>query len=188
MSDFAFLRAGLGDGEHGESEDALKRTALAMLQMFMEDALGTAARFAAACGRGVVVARDVEYALKYECMSFFFDKPVEMQRARVRALLTRPDDDEPDARQAAEGDATSSEADARSDSDGPSDDGSTATTEGEADDELYSTEFACGDAKARALHRGVTTRVRAWESWRPTDPAHLFMKGVIESSTRTEDA
>ena len=138
----------------------LRKTA-AILKMLLADSVATAGKFAAACGRQKIVAKDTVYALKYEARVFFdkddLERRFEESLAEEREHSYETDDD----------DESDEEDDEEEDE------------EDDEEDEAYTTEFAVGDAQ---FHQTVLRIAQDWNAWEPTDPVKSMLKRAIDKT------
>lgn len=160
MSDFSFMRSGLGDGEpsNNVSPDFM-RMVVSLMALLCEEALGTAATFAKACGRKQVTPEDTILALKYES-HFFWDKDIDdrfMERLSIEREHTyETDDDE-------------------------SDESDDETAETADEDEVFTDAFVSGD---RELYDRVLDVAARWDTWNPDDVAKRMLKSAIDKTER----
>ena len=167
MSDYAFLRTGLLDGDESAIDTSFLRMVTSILKVLMHDAIETAVQFAETCGRRNVRAKDTVYALKYQAR-VFFDQP-DLETKVLAALAEEnehtydTEDDGSDDNEASEDDNEASDDDVdETDDDGP-----------------YCVEFVKGDAE---FHRSVVRIDADWDAWTPTDPVKAMLKRAIDAT------
>ena len=163
MSDYNFMQSGLGEARPGADPHALDfmQKVASILRVLTEQAMHTACAFCKACGRSVVVERDVALALKYEAHEFF-----------KRDIEQRFDE-------ALSNERTHSYESEEDSEDGGSDEES-AEESTEEEEEAYTQEFVVGDERARQMHAQMRAYGDSWCTWQPEDPIAQLMKNSID--------
>jgi len=138
---------------------------LILMQVLMEEALKTAARFTLVCGRTTVTDKDVCLGLKTQARDFFDSMDWE---ERYFALLN--------------GEQSEEENDECSDGEG----GEGSDGESSGDEEVYSTVFSpppdIDDTEAWAIYLKVLGNEAEWEQWQPDDPLQMSLKRAIDTA------
>lgn len=161
MTDYAFLKTGLGDGQAGASTVEVQRQMMSLCVALVSRAGACAATYAEHAGRSAVVAQDVQMAMQYQAKVFMDtvdDEEVVSAREDVDAAC----------------DAESS----------TEDDVSTTTTEDEeeTDDDQPWTESACSCEVCTGMHEARDT----WETWAPEDEVLKYLKARTTTYLETQ--
>ena len=157
MSDYSFMRSGIGSPIQQQDVDAaqMQATLIALLHCLIRRAMLSAARFARVCGRTSVCKHDIIRALQYQARTFF-DLGEELD-AEFRASLENP--------QASLASINAIVAT-------PHDDDAPFTCE------LTST---CG-LDDRVFYNDVQKYHLEWDDWAPTDPLVFILKQSIDKT------
>ena len=149
-------------GEVEENTEHVE-TVIALMRVFMKEAILVAGRYTCAQERNSVTAEDMQRALKY-CARTFFQRDdndlAEVVRCEQEAMLEEETDEE-----------------------GESEEEEESEEEGESDgeeDEKYT--GATPDASDVQLARNMDTVVAHWDKWNPQDPVHVLIKRAIDNT------
>lgn len=152
------IRTGLV-GEVEEESTQHVDTVIALMRVFMKDAILVAGRYTCAHERNSVTGEDMQRALKY-CARTFFQRDdndlAEVVRREQEAMLEEETDEE-----------------------GTDEEEETEETETE-EGEKYT--GATPDESDLQLARNVDTVVAHWDKWNPEDPVHVLIKRAIDST------
>lgn len=133
------------------------RKSVAIMKVLTEESLKTAERFTKACGRTMVTATDMQYALMFEAHEFF-DKDIDQRFYRALSEEREHDYD-------------------TEEEDEEEDDESELETE---PDEEHSTQ--CKLENEKYFHAQVMKYVKDWEQWHPQDPVKRLIKSSIDKT------
>lgn len=160
-------------GEVEESTEEHTNTVIALMRVFMKDAIMVAGRYTCAQGRNSVSGEDMQRALKY-CARTFFQRDdndlADVVRREQEEMQNESTDEE--AESTDEEDATDEDVDSTEESDG----------EGEGDGENEETYTGVPDPSDVQLARNVDTVVQHWNAWNPDDPVHALIKRAIDNT------
>lgn len=159
MSDFSFMRSGL-IGEPAPPSADFMRMVVSLMAVLCEEALGTAAAFAKACGRRQVTPQDTILALKYES-HYFWNKDID---SRFLEQLSEQRTHSYDTDDTDSGDEDSQD-----------------STEDAEEEEAFTDTFVSGD---RELYDRVISVATKWHSWQPDDTAKRMLKTAIDKTER----
>ena len=176
-SDFSFLRTGFdASGRSGEGLAALdphaRRTLLALLQLFLEDAVCASARYVRAKGRDAVDARDMKRALQFQARQFFAQPRLE---ERVRELVEQ------------DSDASGETGESDDDDDEDEDEQGASHAEGSGDEDDSEGDEHGVDASGvtflddATFCRAVDASCATWDEWEPTDDMQATVKRAIDA-------
>ena len=146
------LRTGLV----GEEADggAAETTVVALMRVFMKDAILVAGRCTCAQGRRTVTGEDMQRALKYCARTFFERDDQDLSEVLERERREMDDEEEEDEEMEDE----------------------------EMDDEEEDGEEEEPDPSDVQLSRNVDTVVEHWHLWTPDDPVHALIKRAIDNT------
>ena len=146
------LRTGLV----GEEADggAAETTVVALMRVFMKDAILVAGRCTCAQGRRTVTGEDMQRALKYCARTFFERDDQDLSEVLERERREMDDEEEEDEEMDDE----------------------------EMDDEEEDGEEEEPDPSDVQLSRNVDTVVEHWHLWTPDDPVHALIKRAIDNT------
>ena len=165
MSDYSIMRSGLIGEQRGVESGQLEfmRNVMSLMRLLMEEAVKSAAVFAATCGRKRIVAEDSVMALKYEAHTFF-KKDIEARFAEVLAEEREHTYETSDEESGEESD--------------------------ESSEETYTTELT--DKRLSATHRAFHARVlkyhNEWGAWEPTDAFQVIIKKAVDRAEAENNA
>ena len=161
------LRTGLV----GEEADggAAETTVVALMRVFMKDAILVAGRCTCAQGRRTVTGEDMQRALKYCARTFFERDDQDLSEVLERERREMDDEEEEDEEMDDE------EMDDEEEEDEEMDDE-------EMDDEEEDGEEEEPDPSDVQLSRNVDTVVEHWHLWTPDDPVHALIKRAIDNT------
>ena len=153
------IRTGLvGEVEEDHSEHV--NTVIALMRVFMKDAILVAGRYTCAHERKRVTGEDMQRALKY-CARTFFQRDdqdlADVVRREQEAMQEETDDDD-------EGETEEEE----------------ETDEEEEEEENFTGSIA--NASDMQLARNVEAVVTHWDRWNPEDPVHALIKRAIDNT------
>lgn len=162
------IRTGLA----GKVEEGTEHTdtVVALLRVFMKDAIVVAGRYTCAQGRNSVSGADMQRALKYCARTFFQrgdDDLADVVRREQEEMQNESTDEEEEGED--DDDATDEEVESTDESE---------EDEGE-DDETYTGVPEPSDVQ---LARNVDTVVQHWDAWQPEDPVHVLIKRAIDNT------
>ena len=153
------MRTGLlGEVETSEAEEATTDTVVALMRVFMKDAIVVAGRYTLGQGRTTVRGEDMRGALMYCARTFFQDPDMYQKIADEQAEM---DEEE------------------------SSEEGEDEEEEEEREDEEESGDEVGDDApdpRDVQLVRHVDTIVATWDKWAPDDPVHQLIKRAIDQT------
>ena len=131
-------------------DDFIKKSVV-ILTLLSEDAIGTAQRFCEACGRNIIAAEDMKYALMYEAHEFFNREDME---TRFSTEMNLEDDsgEEEDSQE-------------------------TEDEETQTEEEEYSIQCV----QDTEFYNQVLEYVVTWKDWNPNDPVVLLIKNAIDN-------
>jgi Mg-chelatase subunit ChlI len=154
------MRTGLvGEVDASEPEQTTTDMVVALMRVFMKDAIVVAGRYTLGHGRTTVRGEDMRGALMY-CARTFFEDP-DMYQKIAAEQVEMDEEDESDE-----------------------DDESGEEEESGEDDESEEQEFK-GDAtdpRDVQLVKHVDAIVATWNKWVPEDPVHLLIKRAIDQT------
>ncbi len=178
MADYSFMKTGADNVDGSSVAAGLIGQAELIMRVWAEDVAESAARFAAACGRSTVTARDMQLAAKHQAQAFLSTDESTNEVLR-RVLEHRNTDDAGE-----EGGEEGGEEDGDEDEEDGSSEEEEASGEMTDDDEQgeYSTTFAVGDDAARLFHANVLQAEAGWGGWRPDDPVRQLIKAAVDSA------
>ena len=160
------IRTGLV-GEVNESTEHTN-TVIALMRVFMKDAIVVAGRYTCAQGRNSVSGVDMQRALKY-CARTFFQRDdtdladvVRREQEEMQNESTGEDDESTDGEGETDEDAES-----------------TDDSDGDGEEDTYTGVPEPSDVQ---LARNVDTVVQHWEAWQPDDPVHALIKRAIDNT------
>lgn len=165
------IRTGLV-GEIGESTEYTD-TVVALLRVFMKDAIVVAGRYTCAQGRRSVSGTDMQRALKY-CARTFFQRDdndlADVVRCEQEEMRNESTDDEAESTDDEE--ATDADVESTEESD-------------EEDTEVENEETYNGvpEPSDVQLASNVDTVVQHWDEWHPDDPVHALIKRAIDNTS-----
>ena len=163
-----------------ENEDSIDPQLMlkisSIMQVLMEEAVKTAARFSATCGRSDVMGADVVIALKYETHEFFNKPNIEN---RYFEILQEPMD--------AEDNEDSDDNDENIDEDENENSDESDSESSEHDDTSNinitetcpSLEYVTGD---REFYDKAINYSRTWRNWNPDDQIKCLLKRSIDKT------
>lgn len=161
------IRTGLV-GEVEESSEHTE-TVIALMRVFMKDAIVVAGRYTCAQGRNSVSGVDMQRALKY-CARTFFQRDdnelADVVRREQEEMQNESTDQEDES---TDGDEGETDEDAES----------TDESEGEGEEDTYT---GVPDPSDVQLARNVDTVVQHWDAWQPDDPVHALIKRAIDNT------
>lgn len=169
MDQFPAMRTGfnpLTEPEPGVDKDFL-RMVVALMSILCEEAVKSAARFSACCGRRLITGKDTLIALKYESHKFW-DKQIDerfIQRLEEEKTHTYETDEESEDE---EGEEEGEEADANEDQE-------------EEEEEEYHTDVKV--EHDRCFYDEVMRISNEWDAWSPDDPVKRLLKNAIEATS-----
>ena len=177
------MRSGF-DVTPGEAVDVdFLRKVASIMKVLLQQSIATAHRFAQACGRRVITARDTRLALQYEAHEFCKRESLDadfLAAYEEEQQHTYATDD------SSEGD-TSGDSSGDDDSPGGEDSASNGSgsadhgdTRGCVDDDVESTEFLQGDDGERAFHAQVLKYAAEWDDWYPEDQVQALIKRGVD--------
>lgn len=155
----------------GEVEESTEHTdtVIALMRVFMKDAIVVAGRYTCAQGRNSVSGVDMQRALKY-CARTFFQRDdndlADVVRREQEEMQNESTDEEDES---TDGDEGETDEDAES----------TDESEGEGEEDTYG---GVPDPSDVQLARNVDTVVQHWEAWQPDDPVHALIKRAIDNT------
>ena len=160
------LRTGLVGEE--VDDGAAETTVIALMRVFMKDAILVAGRCTCAQGRRTLTGEDMQRALKY-CARTFFERD-EQDLSEVLERERREMDEEDEEDDGEEDEEDDEEDDEEND---------------EEDDEEDEGEEYQGDPDPSdvQLSRNVDTVVEHWHRWTPDDPVHALIKRAIDNTS-----
>lgn len=161
------IRTGLvGDVEESTEHT---NTVIALMRVFMKDAIVVAGRYTCAQGRNSVSGVDMQRALKY-CARTFFQRDdndlADVVRREQEEMQNESTDQEDES---TDGDEGMTDEDAES----------TDESEGEGEEDTYA---GVPDPSDVQLARNVDTVVQHWDAWQPDDPVHALIKRAIDNT------
>jgi hypothetical protein len=184
MSDYSFMKSGLGSGNES-SNSSLSVADLEnieiLLSLFISNAITNASKYVTHCGRNGVSKEDINYALKYEVFEFLNNKNIndDIQKATEDYhdyLEELESSDEEAEGEYGIGDSSADAADANN-----------ASSEAEAafiipDEEVD--EFARIDPELicdgnREFIEKYHNHFDKWDSWVPYSPLDIILKNAI---------
>jgi len=148
----------------GEVEEGTEHTdtVIALMRVFMKDAIVVAGRYTCAQGRNSVSGADMQRTLKYCARTFF----------------QRDDNDLADVVRREQEEMQNESTDEEEESEDDDDDATDEEDEGE-EDETYTGVPEPSDVQ---LARNVDTVVQHWDAWHPEDPVHVLIKRAIDNT------
>jgi hypothetical protein len=155
----------------GEVEESTEHTntVIALMRVFMKDAIVVAGRYTCAQGRNSVSGEDMQHALKY-CARTFFQRDdndladvVGREQEEMRNETTSDEEESTDDEGIADEDVESTD----------------ETEEEEGEGEIYARVPEPTDVQ---LARNVDTVVQHWNAWHPEDPMHALIKRAIDNT------
>lgn len=147
-------------GAHDTDVDFLRKVT-ALMSILCEEAISSAARYSACCGRCVITGEDILIALKYESHKFW-DKDIDarflqrLQEERAHTYLTDDGSEEED-----------NSDDVDENQEAPSDGAYDRIANVDHENEFY---------------REILRIDHEWNDWNPVDPVKLLLKKAIEST------
>lgn len=156
----------------GEVEENTEHTntVIALMRVFMKDAIVVAGRYTCAQGRNSVSGADMQRALKYCARTFFQrgdDDLADIVRREQEEMQNESTDEEEESEDGDE--ATDEEVEST---------GESEEDEGH-EDETYAGVPEPSDVQ---LARNVDTVVQHWDAWNPEDPVHAIIKRAIDNT------
>lgn len=146
-------------------------TVIALMRVFMKDAIVVAGRYTCAQGRNSVSGTDMQRALKY-CARTFFQRDdadladvVRREHEEMQNESTDEDEESTDDEEATDEEVESTE----------------ESEEGE-DEEHEETHTGVPEPSDVQLARNVDTVVQHWDAWNPEDPVHALIKRAIDNT------
>lgn len=149
-----------------ESTEADTNTMIALMRVFMRDAIVVAGRYTCAQGRSSVSGVDMQCALKY-CARTFFDR----DDSDLMDVVRREQEEMRDESTDNEMENTDDEA---------TDDEAESEEEEEEDGNTYK---GVPDPSDVQLAHNVDTVVQHWDVWDPKDPVHALIKRAIDNTS-----
>lgn len=146
----------LVEPDAGPDKDFL-RAVVALMHVLCEEAVGSAARFSACCGRRIITGQDTLLALKYESHKFWH-KPIDqrflehLEEEKTHTYDTDEESDEDEGEESGE----------------------------EQEEEKYHT--LAKVEHDRPFYEEVMQIQRDWDAWNPEDPVKRLLKNAIEST------
>lgn len=194
MSDYSFMRSGIGGPSENSNEDFHMKL-MCLLKILVEKSIEIAADYCEHAKRDTVTGMDMVYALKYQAHEFLTADTESELATKLHEylndadtsslLLFAPNSDnesESDTESASadsgteEGESTASEGEASS-----NDDLSEADTEVESDDDAEFTESTC----QCAMCTKINMYNREWDEWQPSEEMHIIFKNAVNRAHST---
>ena len=186
--------SGIGEADNEASEVAVDNfvaTSMGLLQVFAEEALKTAAKYARAKGCDTVTDTHVCYALKFQARTFFNN--AENLEARVESAtedfweeMAKVEAEEmqkietTDATEEAPRDTTEDTTEDTKDTE----DDTEKESEGDSSDEHGSEVQEVDEKECLRVAAKVDTIVASWDRFEPTDEIQRFIKKAIDSTDK----
>jgi hypothetical protein len=168
------LRAGLhGDAPPSKAEADTTDTVLALLRLFMKEAIVVSGRCAIARGRRCVSGADMRGALMYCARTFFERDAADMERRLhdEAEAMRREEEEGEESGEEEEGEESGEE-------EGSGEESGASEGSGEGGEAPPSPP----SPRDVALARHVEAIVQSWPLWRPTDPVHQMIKRAIDGT------
>lgn len=163
------LRPGPDTNDTNPAFDLFMTNTAILLQLLKQDAMTTAKRFAACCGRDIATDKDMFIALKYEVRTFLSRPNLEERFSRMLTEIQRDFDA---AEQTA--DETSDET-----SETESDEESEESKEEDQKEILLTCVTNDTEFHAQALQFDLE-----WAAWQPEDSAYSLLKAAVNNTIR----
>ena len=160
------IPASIRTGLVGEVEESTEHTdmVIALMRVFMKDAVVVAGRYTCAQGRNSVSAADMQRALKY-CARTFFQRDendlADVVRREQEEMQNEDTDEETESTDESEGESEG---------------------EGEGESEGGETYAGVPESSDVQLARNVDVVVQHWDLWNPEDPVHALIKRAIDNT------
>lgn len=152
------MRTGLvGDVAPSDAENDATNEVLALMRVFMKDALTVSGRYAVGCGRTSVTGDDMRRALMY-CARTFFERSDAQLAHEVQCERVEMDEE------------SDQESDEESDQ------------ESDQDQKSEGAEEATASPADLQLVRNVDAVASVWHLWCPDDPVHCLIKRAIDNT------
>jgi hypothetical protein len=153
----------------GEVDESTEHTdtVIALMRVFMKDAIVVAGRYTCAQGRNSVSGADMQRALKY-CARTFFQRDDNDLADVVRREQEEMQNESTDEEEEGTDDEEATDEDVESTDDTEEEEGETYTGVPEPSDVQ--------------LARNVDTVVQYWDVWQPDDPVHALIKRAIDNT------
>ena len=165
----------------GEVEESTEHTdtIIALMRVFMKDAIVVAGRYTCAQGRNSVSGVDMQRALKY-CARTFFQRDDNDMADVVRREQEEMQNENTDE-ESTDGERETDEGEGSTDGERETDEDAESTDENKGDGE-EDTYAGVPDPSDVQLARNVDTVVHHWDAWRPDDPVHALIKHAIDNT------
>lgn len=160
------IRTGLVGEVEGSTEHT--NAVIALMRVFMKDAIVVAGRYTCAQGRNGVSGVDMQRALKYCARTFFqrddndLEDVVRREQEEMQNESTDEEEENTDDEEVTDEDAESM-----------------GESEGEEEGDTYTGVPEPSDVQ---LARNVDTVVQHWDMWQPEDPVHALIKRAIDNT------
>jgi len=171
MSDYSFLKTGFSNVSNETNVDTnTLEMIFTLLQIFQEDSLITAGKYAIGCKRNNVTAIDLKKALMYQAQNFF-DQGESLEERFEKYMREREEymDDDSDY------DEDEDETPVNEDGD---EDETLVNEDGDEDETLVNED---GDEELKYLVFVVDKIYTDWDTWCPTDPIKCLIKKSIDN-------
>lgn len=155
------MRTGVVGDVVGNTADT--ETVIALMRVFMKDAITVAGRYTCAHGRTSVSGLDMQRALKYCARTFFERDDTDLANIVGREQEEMMNEETTDEEE-------------ESDENGEEEDCEEEDCE---EDEKYT---GVPDSSDLQLARNVDTIVQHWDAWNPEDPVHALIKRAINNT------
>lgn len=157
----------------GEVEESTEHTntVIALMRVFMKDAIVVAGRYTCAQSRNRVSGADMQRALKYCARTFFQRNDADL------ADIVRREQEEMQNESTDEEESDGEEMDSTEEGDGEEMD---STEEGDGENE--ETYTGIPEPSDVQLAHNVDTVVQHWDAWNPDDPVHALIKRAIDNT------
>ena len=170
------IRTGFGP-EEGDNGLECADQVIALMRVFMKDAILVSGRYTHAHGRKVVRAVDMQKALKY-CARIFFNRDeneVHQLLHEERVEMDREDQEEDEEEEEDKEEEGEEEEEDEEEEEGEEE-------EEDEEDESDEEEAAHADPLDVQLAKNVDTVVNVWHLWSPADPVHIVLKRAIDNT------
>ena len=165
MSDYSFMKSGLGTVDNSNKVDIDLENVEVLLSMFITNAIGNASKYVKMCGRNGVTKTDIAYGLKYEVFEFINRENImdefKKEKEEYQEIINNDNSDEED------------------DEDEESEDDSMIVP----DDEVE--EFTrIPDDKINEENKDFIEKMHSyydtWDNWVPDTPLNTILKNAID--------
>lgn len=148
----------------GEVEESTEHTdtVIALMRVFMKDAIVVAGRYTCAQGRNSVSGVDMQRALKYCARTFFQRDDNDLANVVRREQEEMQNESTDEEEESTDEDAESA-----------------VESEGEGEEDTYT---GVPDPSDVQLARNVDTVVQHWDAWTPEDPVYALIKRAIDNT------